>query len=134
VYFSAFKSQNFNQTDVWIFIFKFDEFWSWITDENLFENLFEKFSDEMETNWNRYLDDEQVRDLAVALAEPVQEVDDDLGSKVMITHLRPILNFAPRGKLWPPGVKLSPRGEFCPPGVKLSPGVEIICSSLQYVF
>jgi hypothetical protein len=27
---------------------------------------------------------------------------------------RPILNFTPRGKLWPPGAKLSPRGEFVP--------------------
>jgi hypothetical protein len=25
---------------------------------------------------------------------------------------RPILNFAPRGKLWPPGAKLSPRRQF----------------------
>jgi hypothetical protein len=27
---------------------------------------------------------------------------------------RPILNFTPGGKLWPPGAKLSPRGEFVP--------------------
>jgi hypothetical protein len=51
--------------------------------------------------------------------------------------LRPILNFAPRGKIWPPGVKLSLRGEFCPLGVKLSLGGEILClplhSSAQYV-
>jgi hypothetical protein len=31
-----------------------------------------------------------------------------------VRGLRPILNFAPRGKLLPPGAKLSPRGEFVP--------------------
>jgi hypothetical protein len=57
---------------------------------------------------------------------------------------RPILNFAPRGKLWPTGTKLShrdelcplgakvsPRGEFCPLGVNLSPGGEILCLPLH---
>jgi hypothetical protein len=48
----------------------------------------------------------------------------------MFVH-RPILNFTPRGKLWPPGVKLSPRGEVVPQGwisplgVKLSSGGEV---------
>jgi hypothetical protein len=32
----------------------------------------------------------------------------------MVKGLRPILNFTPGGKLWPPGAKLSPRGEFVP--------------------
>jgi hypothetical protein len=32
---------------------------------------------------------------------------------------RPILNFAPKGKLWPQG-RCCPRGEFCPLGVKFS--------------
>jgi hypothetical protein len=53
---------------------------------------------------------------------------------------RPILNFAPRGKLWPPRrscpprAKLSPTGEVvphgrrCPLGVKLPPGGEILFS------
>jgi hypothetical protein len=46
---------------------------------------------------------------------------------------RPILNFAPRGKLetLTPGAKLYPRGEFCPLGLKLSPGDEILCSPLH---
>jgi hypothetical protein len=35
-------------------------------------------------------------------------------TNVRYVGLRPILNFAPRGKLWPPGVKLSPRGEVVP--------------------
>jgi hypothetical protein len=33
------------------------------------------------------------------------------------TDLRPILNFTPRGKLWPPGTTLSPRGEVIPWGL-----------------
>jgi hypothetical protein len=52
-----------------------------------------------------------------------------LGDKVYLfgqTH-RPILNFAPRGKLWPPGAKLSPSSECCHLGVKLPPGSEILC-------
>jgi hypothetical protein len=38
--------------------------------------------------------------------------------------LRPILNLAPRDKLWP-------QGRSCPLGVKLSPGGEILCSTLH---
>jgi hypothetical protein len=44
---------------------------------------------------------------------------------------KPILNFAPRGKLRTPGTKLPPRGEFCPLGVKLSNRGEILCSPLH---
>jgi hypothetical protein len=41
----------------------------------------------------------------------------------------PILNFTPRGKLWP-------QGQSCPPGLNfvpwgLSPGGQIICSPLH---
>jgi hypothetical protein len=36
---------------------------------------------------------------------------------------RPILNSAPRGKLWSLGAKFSPRSEFCPPGVSYPLGV-----------
>jgi hypothetical protein len=50
---------------------------------------------------------------------------------------KPILNFAPRGKLWPqerscpPGVSFAPWGWSYPLGVKLSPGSEILfCPSI----
>jgi hypothetical protein len=33
-----------------------------------------------------------------------------------VQRQRSIINFTPRGKLWPPGVKLSPRGEIIPWG------------------
>jgi hypothetical protein len=53
-----------------------------------------------------------------------------------IRFLRPILNFAPRGKLWPPGAKLSPRSEHFVPwgwsypmGVKFSVGPSILLNS-----
>jgi hypothetical protein len=49
----------------------------------------------------------------------------------IMSFQRPILNFAPRGKLWLPWESLSPRGEFCPLVVKLSPGGEIICLPLH---
>jgi hypothetical protein len=50
--------------------------------------------------------------------------------------LRPILNFTPRGKLWPPGAKLSPRGEFVPWGWNslFAPSILLnnkVCSSLR---
>jgi hypothetical protein len=56
---------------------------------------------------------------------------------------RPILNFAPRGKLdpqgwtWPPGVNLTPRGELdpqgwsCPLGVKFSVRPSILLNSRE---
>jgi hypothetical protein len=47
-------------------------------------------------------------------------------NKMKIPSQRPILNFAPRGKLWPPRAKLSTRREICPLGVKLSHGGEIL--------
>jgi hypothetical protein len=42
-----------------------------------------------------------------------------------VPNLRPILNFAPRGKSWPPGAKLSPRSELCPLRVKFPREVKI---------
>jgi hypothetical protein len=38
--------------------------------------------------------------------------------------LRRVFNFAPRGEMWPPGVKLAPRDDLGPLGVKLSSGGE----------
>jgi hypothetical protein len=51
---------------------------------------------------------------------------------------RPVLNLAPRGKLWPPGAKLSPRSELCPYGwsyplgVKFSVHPFILLNSREY--
>jgi hypothetical protein len=45
--------------------------------------------------------------------------------------LRLILNFASRGKLWPPGAKFSPRSELCPLGVKFSVYSSILLSSRE---
>jgi hypothetical protein len=36
-------------------------------------------------------------------------------------NMRPILNFAPRGELWPQGRTLIPKGKFCPPGANFVP-------------
>jgi hypothetical protein len=52
-------------------------------------------------------------------------------SRICSPAQRSILNFAPRGKLGPPGVKLSPRSELCPLGLKLSPRGEIQCPQVN---
>jgi hypothetical protein len=51
----------------------------------------------------------------------VEEPPVQLWSRASAINQRPSLNFAPRGKLWPPGAKLSPRCEFCPLGGEVIP-------------
>jgi hypothetical protein len=81
-------------------------------------------------NWTACLDDEInsvcfLNGTAFGVRETRGETDRWKSHMLMyLNKLRPILNFAPRGKLWPPGAKLSPRGEFSSLGGKLSPGVK----------
>jgi hypothetical protein len=46
--------------------------------------------------------------------------------KLLSLKLWPVFNLAPRGEIWPIGVRLAPRGELCLLGVK------ILCSPIYF--